>query len=140
MDALKATHLADSYGLLADGARERLEAMIREEQSFIDPNGSKPMALPRTGLFYYLLVVLHRSQWIKTHGLTADWFVLLFISSPSSIPINGSKPMALPRTGLFYYSLKLQNCENRFTRFLLLGFWMRLILSAYCLAFFFVLN
>ena len=79
MDALKATHLADSYGLLADGARERLEAMIREEQSFIDPNGSKPMALPRTGLFYYLLVVLHRPQWIKTHGLTADWSVLLLL-------------------------------------------------------------
>ena len=52
MDALRATQLADEYGLLREGARERLEQMVREEHYLQGPGGEhdRPIALPLTGI------------------------------------------------------------------------------------------
>ncbi|XP_018017475.1 uncharacterized protein LOC108674083 isoform X2 [Hyalella azteca] len=52
LDALRATQLADEYGLLEDGAREHLEELVRADAQLHGPGGDldKPMALPLTGV------------------------------------------------------------------------------------------
>ncbi|KAF2356971.1 Serine proteases trypsin domain [Trinorchestia longiramus] len=48
LDALRATQLAEQYGLLREGARERLEEITRAESKFRGPGGDHdaPLALP----------------------------------------------------------------------------------------------